>query len=142
MPAARYQLDPDKVLGTVRVLRDRIGDRLPDSGLGQQAERLIGIGERTRERIDWISQPIWPLRVFIMLLIAALIGGLLLVIVNAQAAPQGWELKDVLELIETAVNDLVMTGIGIFFLVTMETRIKRRRALHAWALRFPCGNRS
>ena len=36
-----------------------------------------------------------------------------------------------LEIFESGINNAVMIAIGIFFLVTIETRIKRRRALHA-----------
>lgn len=131
MEGARYQLNPDKVLSTVKKLRERIGDRFPGSGLSNQAEQLEQIGQRTRERINWISSPIWPLRIFTYVLVLALIVGVFLIFSSVKAAPEGWELKDVLEMIDSGLNDLVMTGLGIFFLVTLETRIKRRRALHA-----------
>jgi hypothetical protein len=36
---------------------------------------------------------------------------------------------DLAQMIESGVNDLVFVGIGVFFLVTIETRIKRRRAV-------------
>jgi hypothetical protein len=38
-------------------------------------------------------------------------------------------LSDVIQTIEAAVNDLVFFGIAAYFLVSIETRIKRRRAL-------------
>ncbi len=127
----RYQLDSDAVLRTIRKLRDRIGDRFPGSGLGGQATELVRIAERTRERVDWISRPIWALRVVTYALVALLAAGVVFIIMSVRAAPEGWSLKDVLEMIDSGLNDLVMTGLGIFFLITFETRIKRRRALHA-----------
>ena len=36
-----------------------------------------------------------------------------------------------IQVLESGINDLVLMGAGIFFLVTLETRIKRRRALAA-----------
>ena len=57
MALPRYQIDPDKVLSTVRQLRARIGERFPDSGTLGQADELVKIGERTRSRIAWILRP-------------------------------------------------------------------------------------
>lgn len=131
MSQARYQLDASKVLSTVWALRDRIGERFPDSGLREQAEELAHIAERTSERVEWFSRPIWAVRAFTFLLIFLLGAGVLFIVLSVRAAPEGWVLKDVLEMIDSGLNDLVMTGLGIFFLMTLETRIKRRRALHA-----------
>jgi hypothetical protein len=41
----------------------------------------------------------------------------------------GW--PDFVQGVEAAINDLVFLGIAIFFLLTIETRLKRRRALAA-----------
>ena len=110
---ARYQLDPDKVLSTVRLLRDRIAERFPDSGLRSQAEELERIGERTKERIEWISRPIWPVRIATYLFVALLALGVIFIVTSVRAAPEGWRLKDVLELIEAGVNDIVLTGLDV-----------------------------
>ncbi len=131
LEGTRYQLDPDKVLDTARRLARRIGDRFPESGLRQQAEGLVKIGERAKQRIAWIAQPIWPLRLCTYLLVAGLALAVVVLFVKARNDVETWSLKDTLEAIDAGVNDLVMTGVGIFFLVTLETRIKRRRALHA-----------
>src|SRR3989304_6144252 len=40
-------------------------------------------------------------------------------------------LHELVQTLEAGVNDLVFVAIGIFFLVTLESRIKRRRALAA-----------
>jgi hypothetical protein len=34
-------------------------------------------------------------------------------------------------MLEAAINDFVFLGVGIFFLVTIEGRLKRRKALHS-----------
>jgi hypothetical protein len=40
-------------------------------------------------------------------------------------------LADFLQGLEAAVNNIIFIGIGVFFLLTVETRLKRRRALRA-----------
>ena len=43
-----------------------------------------------------------------------------------------WEsFADFVQAVDAGINDVVFIGIGIFFLVTLEARIKRRRALKA-----------
>ena len=127
----RYQLDSDKVLETVRTLRDRIGDRFPDSGLFEQAGELVQIGERARGRIHWISRPNWLLRIFIVLLIAMLIAAVAVVFMKYKPQVDRWDFQTVVGLMESGINDIFFIGVGIFFLITLETRFKRRRALNA-----------
>lgn len=128
---SRYQLDADKVLATVRTLRDRIGERFPNAGLHQQATELVQIGERARERIRWISRPNWLLRVFTCLLVVAIVAGFVALFFKFKPDVEGWKFQDVVGLIEAGVNDIILISLGIFFLVTLETRIKRRRALNS-----------
>jgi len=46
--------------------------------------------------------------------------------------PEGrLELFNILQAFESEINDIVFTGIGIIFLVTLENRIKRGRAVRA-----------
>src|SRR5690606_24617429 len=41
-----------------------------------------------------------------------------------------WNVLDLFQGIEAALNTLILMGAGVFFLTTLEERIKRRRALH------------
>ena len=45
--------------------------------------------------------------------------------------PGEWTWLSVIQVLESAINDVVLLGAGLFFLMTLETRIKRRRALKA-----------
>ena len=128
----RYQLNTDSVLTTVRKLKERIKDRFPESGLLAQAKELERIGERARERIAWISRPNWLLRIFAFSIIALLVGAVVLIVVAARPGfDASWDLERVIELMEAAINDLVLIGLAIFFLLSIEVRVKRRRALNA-----------
>ena len=50
----------------------------------------------------------------------------------------GWQLPagittlvDLAEVMDAATNEILLVGAGLFFLVTIETRVKRSRALRA-----------
>ena len=132
MQPPRYQLDSDSVLTTVRKLRERIYDRFPESGLHGQAKELERIGERAKGRIAWITRPNWLLRIFAFSIIALLVTVVVMIIVSARPEfDASWDIERVIELMEAAINDLVLIGLAIFFLLSIEARVKRRRALNA-----------
>jgi len=54
---AALALDPERIVETIATLRRRIDERFPGSGLGRVCATLLDIGQRTRERIDWVQRP-------------------------------------------------------------------------------------
>jgi hypothetical protein len=123
------QLDPSRIIDTVRALRARIGERFPGSGLGSVAEDLLRIAEVTVARVTWVKRPLPLLRgaawLFAALVVVVVFG--LVATVDPQA--EGVSLAEFLQAVEAGLNDVVLIGAAIFFLVTVEGRIKRRRAL-------------
>ena len=126
-----YELDPDKVQATISSLSLRIAERFPGSGLAGVARELVEIGKLARERMEWIGQPIWKVRALTYIVVALLLGGIALLLFNLKPQEGVFEFTTFVGVLESGLNDLVMLGIGIFFLVTLETRIKRKRALEA-----------
>ncbi|HVF38722.1 MAG TPA: hypothetical protein VM939_02405 [Gemmatimonadaceae bacterium] len=123
------QLDEQRILQTLERLRDRIAERFPESGLRRVGDELLAVGAEVTECVDYLRKPNWPLRA----LAAAAIMGLAALLVAAAATvsmPTRVERPaELLQLIESGVNDIVFAGIAVFFLLTIETRMKRRRAL-------------
>ncbi len=126
-------LDADKVLDTVRSLHRRIGERFPGSGLCQVCAELETVCARSKRRIEWISEPIWPLRLLRYLLAGLILAGVILTIVSLRPSGQPEELTliELIQALEAAMNDVVLISIGVFFIWTLEARIKSRRALRA-----------
>jgi hypothetical protein len=125
------QLDPARITETAHRLAQRIAERFPDSGLARVARALEAVAAQADADQTWLARPIWPIRaavtVGIVLLAIVAIGTLL--ILGRLPAQAG--LTDVIQAIDAGVNDLVFLGIAIYFLTTVETRRKRRRALKA-----------
>jgi hypothetical protein len=124
------ELDVQRLIETVARLRNRINERFPGSGLGRLCDSLHFISLRTARDLAWAARPILPLRAGIAVLALALLAlpiGLILSADFGAGRPSIWEL---LQALEAGVNDLVFIGLVLFFLYTLEGRIKRRRALH------------
>ena len=129
MPDLR--LDAGAVARTVDLLCRRVDERFPDSGLSRVARELERIAKQTQDRAVAIARPILGLRLTVALLIVMIVA-LLVVTLSSLARPkQPLEWFQFIQILEAGMNDVVLVGAGIFFLVTLETRIKRRRALAA-----------
>ncbi len=124
-------LDADAVARTVQLLCRRMEERFPGSGLLRLCRELDRITGQTRERAAWIARPILGLRVAVGLLMALIAAGLAGTVMSLHRPREPLEVFQFVQLLESGINDVVLVGAGVFFLVTLETRIKRGRALTA-----------
>ncbi len=122
-------LDVAKVIKTIQKLSARINDRFPDSGLSKVCQELEEIAEDTRLRIDYISKPNLLIRVGVGIAIAAMLAVLIYTVINLEFKSTSFGVADLIQLMEATINDFVLIGAAVFFLVNAEGRIKRRRAL-------------
>ncbi len=124
-------IDPDLISAKTEALCKRIGERFPDSGLlavGRELRDLVGESNAT---IAKMQRPHWPARVAVFLGLV-IIGGAVAGLVLAMPETTSFaSLSDILQGLEAGVNDVVFLGIAVFFLFTVEGRLKRREALRA-----------
>ena len=123
-------LDVDRIIQTVGALQHRIEERFSGSGLGKLAGRLHGIANITVARLEWVARPILPLRLGVGLITLGVVALPAVLFVAADllvTPPDVWEF---IQAVDAGVQDLIFVGLLIFFLYTLETRIKRGRALH------------
>ncbi|MCC7507304.1 MAG: hypothetical protein IT259_18505 [Saprospiraceae bacterium] len=130
----RYtELRSGPLFSTIEKLEQRIGERFPESGLYQvccEFRRLAGDCETLAQRL---SRPIWPVR------IASWAFGILLILValsavNVLVQEFRFNITDggsLVQVTESAINELILLGLALVFLTGFETRIKRRAALDA-----------
>ena len=128
MPAS---LDAEAVTRTATLLKRRVEHRFPGSGLAGVAVELEHVAQQTRERAAWIAKPILGLRILVCVLIVLIAAGLLATVFSLHAPRERVEIFQFVQVLESGINDVVLVGAGIFFLLTIETRLKRRRALGA-----------
>ena len=126
----RYrQLDQTQITETLRRLRDRISERFPGSGLGNVAGELVSLSEEAFDRIDYVRRPNWPIRVAVGAIIAGMVTVVALGALSIRVSGKVNSFSELVQMLDASINDIVFLGVAIFFLVTLETRLKRRKAL-------------
>jgi hypothetical protein len=125
------QLDDAKIIETLERLRDRIGARFPGSGLGRVSEELLTVARDAASQVAYLARPNWPVRVGVGLALVAMLGAVVMALARIRLRGDVGDWTELVQVIEAGVNDVVFLGIAVFFLLTVETRVKRNRALHA-----------
>ncbi|MGH7476033.1 MAG: hypothetical protein ACRELD_07070 [Longimicrobiales bacterium] len=124
------ELDLAQIQRTLVNLKRRIGERFPGSGLQRVAAELCRIGDETGPIIDRAARPHWPLRALVVLttlIIVVLVGGLIWFVASQPFDLDG--MSDLLQAVESAAQDLIFLSVAIYFLFTVEGRLKRRVSL-------------
>lgn len=124
-------LDAGKITQTVAHLRDRINERFPNSSLGRVAAELGDVARESQERSAWVGRPIIWLRVLVWTLVALMLATLLGGLYHFQLPARFQDWGDFIQTLESGINDIVLIGAGVYFLLTIEGRIKRKAVLRA-----------
>ncbi|MEP6836063.1 MAG: hypothetical protein ABJB74_21920 [Gemmatimonas sp.] len=125
------QLDPTQIVATLTRLRERIAERFPSASLGGVSQELLTLTNEATDTIAYLRRPLWILRIAVG---TAIVGAAFVLFMASKSVriPVGVSgVSEFFQGIEAAINDLIFFGLGVFFLVTVEMRIKRRRALRA-----------
>lgn len=134
------RLDERQIVATLDTLCNRIHERFPDSGLYRVSLEMLDVAKAAQANVAFLRKPYWPVRLaavsFVTLLVGTLAAALyaafnLLVTAQTQQVTFAEGLSETLQGVEALVNDIVFIGIGIWFVMTIETRLKRKRALRA-----------
>lgn len=125
------RLDAARIVETARRLQRRIAERFPESGLSGVAGDIVAVASEAMSLAHWLGKPHRGMR-------AIAFGGSLFVVASVVAALiqlrvesglRSW--SDWVQSIEAFVNDLVFVGVAVYFLMGLEARRKRTRALGA-----------
>ncbi len=122
-------LNSEKIIETIDLLEKRINDRFPDSGLKKVCSNFLDIARKSKMNIAWISKPNILIRIFTYLALLIGLGGLIYSITYIDLHIENTALDNIVATSESIVNDVILLGAAIFFLVTFESRIKRKRTI-------------
>lgn len=132
MPEGSYsKLDSALIRATIARLHDRIRERFPESGLSRVAAEMVHAAKENEAVLDEVRRPIWWLRVSGFLALLAIVG-LAFWVVNSfmhMADARHGTFGDLLQAVDSAINEVIFLSLAIYFLISLETRVKRRRAL-------------
>ncbi len=122
-------LREDKLLETIENVRKRIDQRFPNSGLSGIAGEIIEITRESLARAQAISRPDFWLRVGLaVLLVIAIVAVIVYFQSNEEQLPPRQHL---LQFLDSTKGVIAFLSAMAVFLITLETRLKRRRALRA-----------
>jgi hypothetical protein len=125
------QVEPNSVVETVARLQRRIAERFPDSGLSRVAAEVHDVSLHSAARARWAARPLVSLRIGMALLLAVVLAVLIGAIGGIDVTGHASTVFELLQGIESGINDLIFLGLGVFFLTGLEARIKRARVLDA-----------
>jgi hypothetical protein len=117
------------IVKTVERLRARITERFPDSGLAKVAADLSDTARATAARVEDLSRPNYLLRAAAVLVIAS---GLFAQVYFAEIIDWSSVLRradpvGLTQGLDAIVNLLILAFGAIWFVLTLEQRLKRRR---------------
>ena len=125
------ELKGDNIISTIGQLHRRISERFPDSSLSKVCGELLELAKVSDKTVKWISKPNHLIRYITLLFLVFFVYILVysLLHLNFEAGPFG--LSELVQSSEAALNEIVLIGAGVIFLVTFETRRKRKRVITA-----------
>lgn len=124
-------LDAQEIEKTIENLHLRICDRFPDSGLARVCRELQGISKETSKTSEWIERPNRAMRWAIYAAIAVLGVALVFSIALIPIESQKLDITGFVTMTEAAMSEVVLIGAGVFFLVTLDARRRRKRVVSA-----------
>src|SRR5262249_52667444 len=125
-------LNASEIIKTIAALEHRINERFPGSGLTKVCPQLRDVVQATQRDKQAIAVPNLWLRGLIYLAIAAGVGGLVVIALTITQSIQmqvGTEVFGFFQGIDALMHITVVVGAALFFAVSLDDRIKRRRAL-------------
>ena len=123
------RLDEASIIRTIEALRDRIRATFPQANLLRVCEQFLDVSRDVVSVEQYLRRPNWPLRLIGIASVLALSAFLIILAVVAARAGTELTFGSVVQTVESTVNDLAFFGIAVFFLLRIEARVKRRKAL-------------
>jgi hypothetical protein len=123
------ELNPQRIIETSDVLRQRIEERFPGAGLARVAQEVAEVARAADAVSAWLARPIIWVRAAVTLAVALLAVLVLFAVQAVKIDLRGVGFSETAQGVEAAINDLIFVGVAIYFLLGVETRIKRARAL-------------
>lgn len=91
----------------------------------------MGLSQQAKSRANWISRPMYALRIGAAILITVIVAGLIGTVAQLNITSRPFDLVVFVNFMDAGMNNVVLLAAAIYFLITIETRVKRRRLLVA-----------
>ena len=125
------KLDSAKIERTIAALHGKIAESLRDRGLVRVCGELHALSRKAESEAVAIARRNWLVVGVAGVLSVVIVGLIVWSMVHLKPINGPLVFSDYLQALESGINDLLLTGAAIWFLFTVENRLKRRRALNA-----------
>ena len=122
-------LDPEKIICTLDLLAQRIGERFPHTGLERVSHELADIARHTSASVTAIARPNLLIRGFVAAVLATGLGLLAWLALLAIGLETSSELTNIMQGLDSATSMLLVLGGLALYLSTLESRWRRERAM-------------
>jgi len=123
-------LDANKIIATIELLKQRIEQRFPGAGLGGVAGDILAVARDTEAEAASLARPNRVIQVAVGFLAAAFLSLIAFALINIPA-PTNTEATNILQTLDAVANLVVLAGALLIFLVTLQRRLGRHKALKA-----------
>jgi hypothetical protein len=124
------ELESNHIIFTLISLQKRIGERFPNSGLSSVCSECVKVGSEIEDLLHKIDRPVWFMRFLIFLtsaLLLSLVLGFFIYLYQQSSEINGW--LDIIQATEAGVNDLIFLSLALWFVLNLETKVKRKAVL-------------
>ncbi len=125
------ELSFKEIISTISKLEHRIKERLPNSDIVNVCNELYNIADNTQHQIATLSKPNQWVRISVTAIVIIFIAVLFYTISLFEWEYSKPNLAEIIQITEALINDILLVGAALFFLVTLELRLKRKSALKA-----------
>jgi hypothetical protein len=122
-------LDAAKIIDTIDTLRLRVVERFPQASLTLVAADLVTIAREAAVAVRALARPNVLLRTLVLLVTVVGATALLALVRYLARQSVSNEVFGILQGIDAGVSIVIVTGGALFYLVSLETRLKRHRCL-------------
>ncbi|TWU02122.1 hypothetical protein [Stieleria varia] len=128
-------LKDERIIETIATLCKRIDDRFPACGLSRLCEQLLEVARKASVRSTNIGRPVLWIRLagycMAASLIALLLGTIYYIASSVRLRDEEMSWTDLITNFDAATSGAIVISAILYFLISLEMRIKRRRALQA-----------
>ncbi len=124
-------LNPGKIIETLETLRMRVQERFPESGLYKVCDELLGIARVTGKSISRIGRSPLILRAALICLVFLVLAVFTMWLFQAVRIEGNLTIVDLIQTLDSATSEILVVCAGFAFIVTIDVRVKRKRALAA-----------
>jgi hypothetical protein len=122
-------LDADKIETTIEKLRKRIDERFPGRGLSTLCAELLTIAREDRQRLSWVARPNLWVRTGVAAAIVLGVLGVVMILFSLQTLRVSNDAFDAIQGIEAVLNIVALAGAAIWFLLNLESSMRREAVL-------------